>query len=55
MPTGTALVDQHGAILAALGITAAVYDRDKTGKGHRIEASLLGQRWIFRLNLLDII
>ena len=26
MPTGTALVDQHGAILAALGITAAVYD-----------------------------
>ena len=42
MPTGTALVDQHGAILAALGITAAVYDRDKTGKGHRIEASLLG-------------
>lgn len=42
MPTGTALVDQHGAILAALGITAAVYDREQTGKGHKVEASLLG-------------
>lgn len=42
MPAGTALVDQHGAILAALGITAAVYDREKTGNGHRVEASLLG-------------
>lgn len=42
MPAGTALVDQHGAILAALGVAAAVYDREKTGKGHRIEASLLG-------------
>ena len=28
--------------IGSLGITAAVYDRDKTGKGHRIEASLLG-------------
>ena len=41
IPVGTAVVDQHGAILAALGITAAVYDREKTGKGHRIETSLL--------------
>lgn len=41
-PVGTAVVDQHGAILAALGIVSAVYDREKTGKGHRIEASLLG-------------
>lgn len=41
-PVGTAVVDQHGAILAALGIISAAYDRMKTGKGHRIEASLLG-------------
>lgn len=41
-PVGTAIVDQHGAALAALGIVSAVYDRAKTGKGHRIEASLLG-------------
>lgn len=41
-PIGTAAVDQHGAVLAALGIVSAVYDREKTGNGHRIEASLLG-------------
>lgn len=41
-PVGTPAVDQHGAILAALGITAAIYDRSRTGKGHKIEASLLG-------------
>lgn len=41
-PMGTSIVDQHGAILAALGITAAVYDREKTGQGHRVDASLLG-------------
>lgn len=41
-PVGTPIVDQHGAILAALGITAAVYDRSRTGKGHKVEASLLG-------------
>lgn len=41
-PVGTPVVDQHGAVLAALGITASVYDREKTGKGHKIEASLLG-------------
>lgn len=41
-PIGTAAVDQHGAVLAALGTISAIYDREKTGKGHRIEASLLG-------------
>ncbi len=41
-PIGTAAVDQHGAVLAALGIVSAVYDRERTGKGHRVEASLLG-------------
>ena len=41
-PMGTSIVDQHGAILAALGIVAAVYDREKTGQGHKVDASLLG-------------
>ena len=41
-PAGTPVVDQHGAVLAALGIVASVYDRDRTGNGHKIEASLLG-------------
>lgn len=37
-PMGTALVDQHGAILAALGVLAALVDREKTGRGHKIDA-----------------
>ncbi len=41
MPMGSTVVDQHGAILAALGVLAAVYDREKTGKGHKVDASLL--------------
>lgn len=41
-PIGTAAVDQHGAVLAALGTVSAIYDREKTGSGHRVEASLLG-------------
>ena len=38
---GCTLVDQHGATLAALGVLAALLDRDRTGKGHRVDASLL--------------
>ncbi len=38
---GSSIVDQHGAILAALGIVSAVYEREKTGHGHKIDASLL--------------
>lgn len=51
-PVGTAVVDQHGAILAALGIVSAVYDREHTGKGHRIEASLLGSALDLQLESL---
>ena len=38
---GCTLVDQHGATLAALGVLAALLDRDRTGKGHLVDASLL--------------
>jgi len=41
-PAGTVIVDIHGSLLAAFGVLAAVYDRARTGKGHRVEASLLG-------------
>ncbi|MBR5473988.1 MAG: CoA transferase [Lachnospiraceae bacterium] len=41
-PMGTSIVDQHGAVLAALGIVSAIYDREKTGQGHKVDASLLG-------------
>lgn len=40
-PVGTAIVDQHGAVLAALGILAALFDCNRTGTGHKVESSLL--------------
>ena len=38
---GTAVVDTHGAALAAFGIVAALVDRIRTGKGHKIDSCLL--------------
>ena len=40
-PVGASLVDQHGAVLAAFGILAALYSRERTGKGTRVESNLL--------------
>src|SRR5690606_26081413 len=40
-PVGTAAVDQHGAVLAAFGVVAALYEREKTGKGRKVETNLL--------------
>lgn len=40
-PIGTSAVDQHGAVLSAFGIAAALYEREKTNKGKRIESNLL--------------
>jgi crotonobetainyl-CoA:carnitine CoA-transferase CaiB-like acyl-CoA transferase len=40
-PAGTALVDQHGAALLAIGVLAALRGRDHTGKGCRVDVSLL--------------
>jgi crotonobetainyl-CoA:carnitine CoA-transferase CaiB-like acyl-CoA transferase len=41
VPVGASVVDQHAAALAAMGIIAALYDRARSGKGHRIESNLL--------------
>lgn len=38
---GTAAVDQHAAVLAALGVLAALYERRDTGKGKKVESNLL--------------
>lgn len=38
---GTAVVDTHGAALAAFGIVAALLDKMRTGKGHKIDSCLL--------------
>ena len=40
-PAGASLVDQHGAVLAAFGILAALAQRDRTGVGLKVESNLL--------------
>jgi crotonobetainyl-CoA:carnitine CoA-transferase CaiB-like acyl-CoA transferase len=40
-PVGTAVVDQHGATLLALGVLAALLERQRTGRGLHVELSML--------------
>lgn len=40
-PVGTAVIDQHGAVLAAFGVLAALYECQKTGRGQKVESNLL--------------
>lgn len=40
-PVGAAIVDQHGAALVALGTLAALRERDRAGKGQKIEVTLM--------------
>jgi crotonobetainyl-CoA:carnitine CoA-transferase CaiB-like acyl-CoA transferase len=40
-PVGTAVVDQHGAVLAAFGVVSALFNRERTGEGCKVENSLL--------------
>ncbi|QQK75377.1 CoA transferase [Salicibibacter cibarius] len=40
-PIGTAAVDQHAAVLAVVGVLAALYEREHTGKGKKVESNLL--------------
>lgn len=42
MPVQGALCDQSGAIFAAYGALAALFARERTGKGQLVESSLLG-------------
>jgi crotonobetainyl-CoA:carnitine CoA-transferase CaiB-like acyl-CoA transferase len=41
VPVGTAVIDQHGAALLAMGVLAALLERSRTGVGLRVEASML--------------
>src|SRR5207248_138936 len=41
MPAGAAVVDQHGAVLLAMGILAALLHRERTGEGQKVEATMV--------------
>lgn len=40
-PVGTAVVDQHAAVLAAFGIVSALFNRERTGEGCKVDSCLL--------------
>jgi crotonobetainyl-CoA:carnitine CoA-transferase CaiB-like acyl-CoA transferase len=40
-PVGVSVIDHHGAALLAMGILAALLRRERTGKGCRVDASLM--------------
>src|SRR5919197_1507370 len=39
-PVGTAVVDQHGAVLLAFGVLAGLLERGRTGRGLQVELSM---------------
>ncbi|MEX0801608.1 MAG: CoA transferase [Dehalococcoidia bacterium] len=42
LPTGVAIADHIGAVTLGLGIVAALFARERSGRGQVVEASLLG-------------
>jgi len=44
LPVGAAIADHGGALWLAYGILAALYGREKTGRGQRVHTSLLGSQ-----------
>jgi len=40
-PIGSAVVDQHAAALGALGVVAALFSRQQTGQGTKVDSNLL--------------
>ncbi len=40
-PAGAAVVDQHAAALLAMGVLAALFHRERTGEGQKVEVTML--------------
>lgn len=40
-PVGTAVVDQHAAVLSAFGVMSALFNRERTGEGCKVDMCLL--------------
>ena len=55
VPAGAALIEQHAAVLIALGIIAAARHRNITGQGHKVETSLLSASLDLQIEQLVII
>lgn len=58
LPAGAAVADYSGAVNLALAITTALYARERTGAGQKVEVSLLGsqvamQSWELQYFLLS--
>ncbi len=51
-PVGTAVVDQHGAALLALGVLAALLERGRTGRGLHVELSMLRAAFDLQLEIV---
>ena len=41
IPVGSAIIDQHAAALYAMGIVSALFRRERTGRGGRVDVNLL--------------
>ncbi len=54
-PVGTAVVDQHGAVLLALGVLAALLERGRTGQGLHVEVSMLRAALDLQLEILGYV
>ncbi|MBI2468405.1 MAG: CoA transferase [Candidatus Rokubacteria bacterium] len=52
-PVGTAVVDQHGAALLALGVVAALLERARTGRGLHVELSMLRAALDLQLEIIS--
>ena len=58
LPAGAALADQVGAMNLAYGLVVALFVRDRTGEGQKVDVSLLGsqlalQTWEITENLIS--